>query len=128
MTDRGGRTSAEWVAFALSCLVVLTVAGLIAGQLVGGEEPPTPIASQAGPVRETANRFYLPVQVVNRGDVTASEVQVTVELNVEGSITEGDQVIDFLGGDETKDLTFVFDGEDPADGELEIRVSGFAIP
>jgi len=49
MTDRDGRTAAERVTFAVSCLIVLVVVGLIAGQLAGDEQPPTPTASASEP-------------------------------------------------------------------------------
>ena len=64
---------------------------------------------------------------MNEGDIAAAAVQVTVDLTVDGAVTDGEKVIDFLGGAETVDLVCAFD-DHPADGELEIRVSGFSIP
>ena len=62
-----------------------------------------------------------------KATVGAREVQVEAELTVGGSTTTGEQVIDFLGGDERRRLTFVF-ADDPADGELTVEVLSFANP
>lgn len=127
MTERSGRTTAEWVSFAVACLVLLVVVGLIVVQMAGPQDPPAPVAFRAGSVRASAGSFYVPVKVVNQGDGTAADVQVTAALTIDGELTEGDQTIAFLAGDEVEQLAFVF-GDDPTSGELMIRVSGFTIP
>jgi hypothetical protein len=53
--------------------------------------------------------------------------KVVAELTIDGATSSGDQVVDFLGGGESQELTFVF-ADDPADGELVINVTGYAKP
>ena len=125
--ERGARSPAEWVTFVVSCLVLAVVVGLIALQPQSAEEPAGPIAHLSGPATPAPGGFQVPVEVRNDGGDTAADVQVTAELTIDGEVTEADQVIDFLAGDETEDLVFVF-LDDPADGDLVVRVSGFSKP
>jgi uncharacterized protein (TIGR02588 family) len=122
-----GRTPAEWTTLVLSSLVLLAVVALIAVELTSTREPPAPVARIDGAIREVEGAFHVPVMVTNLGDETAAEVQVVATLEVAGTTSEADQVIDFLAGDEEEDLVFVF-GDDPADGSLTVEVSGFAEP
>ncbi len=121
------RTTAEWVTFAISCAVLLVVVGLVVLDMAGSNDPPAPTATQAGPVRTSGDHFFVPVEVVNDGDATAANVQVTAELVIGTQSYSGDQTIDFLGGGERVELAFSVD-ENPEQGELSIRVSGYAVP
>lgn len=126
--QREKRTAAEWFTFAVSSAIVLAVVALIAGQMFDGHSPPSISARAMGSVTEKAGRFYVPVEVVNHGDETAANVQITVELTVDGeTVTEGDQSIDFLPGGDTDTLVFVVD-DDPEEGELDVQVAGYAEP
>lgn len=127
MTERRGRTAAEWVTFAASCLVLAVVVGAIAVQLSEPRTPASPVATIKGPPRHVGDRYLVDVEVTNEGRATAAEVQVVAELEVGGTRTGGEQIIDFLAGDEHHDLVFIF-RDDPAAGELTVEVSGFAEP
>ena len=127
MSNAAKRTTAEWVTFAISCAVLLVVVGLVVLEMAAPNDPPAPTATQAGPVRASDNHFFVPVEVVNDGDATAANVQVTAELVIGTQSYSGDQTIDFLGGGERAELAFSFD-QDPAQGELDIRVSSYAVP
>ena len=93
----------------------------------GSAAPATPTAGTPGRARQVGGNFLVPVEIVNHGDLAAAEVQVVAELTVDGTTTSGDQVVDFLGGGESQQLTFVF-ADDPAGGELVITVTGYADP
>jgi len=121
------RSAPEWITFIVACLVVAVVAGLMVVQALGSFDPPAPVAEQAGSVRNEKRSYFVPVDVTNHGDETAVQVQVLAELTVDGEVTSGDQVIDFLAGAEVEHLTFVFD-TNPADGELVVQVTGFSAP
>jgi uncharacterized protein (TIGR02588 family) len=127
MTDRGGRTVAEWFTFGTSCAVLAAVLALIAVQWSDSDDPALPVATLDGEVRSVDGRFYVDVMVTNEGDDAAASVQINATLAVGDSTTEGDQTIDFLAADEEVRLTFVFD-QDPAAGELTVAVTGFADP
>jgi uncharacterized protein (TIGR02588 family) len=120
------RSTAEWVTFAVALVVVSAVIGLIAVEIPGGKRAPAPVLS-VGAVEERGGRFVVPVSVRNEGERTAAEVQVVASLTVDGDEVEGDQVVDFLSGGEVEELEFAFD-DDPADGELDVRVAGYQLP
>lgn len=123
---RRGRSVAEWVTFAVSAAVVATVVGLIAIEIPQSRRPPMPVATKGVPMARGAV-FVVPVEVENRGERTAQDVQVQVTLTVDGEEHEGDQVVDFLSGGEAEQMEFLFD-VDPDAGEVEVRVTGYTVP
>jgi uncharacterized protein (TIGR02588 family) len=126
MSEERGRTTPEWVTFAVSSALLLVVVVLLAVQVPGDDSPPAPVATVAQ-VREVDGRFHVDVVLENTGDATAMNAQVTAELDVGGRRTTGDQTVDFLAGGEEEDLVFVFD-DDPAGGALTVAVTGYARP
>ena len=128
MSAQGGRSTPEWVTFAISSLILLVVVGLLVSQVGAGDEPPDPVAVTAvAEIVERDGGFHVPVEVHNRGDRGAANVQVHAELAIADEQTTADQTIDFLGADERVRLVFVF-AEDPADGTLDVGVGSFAAP
>jgi len=114
------------VTFAIACAILVALAAVIVAR-TGDDAPAEPIAAQRGAITRSATGYEVPVEVRNVGGLTASEVQVRAELTIDGEATEADQVVDFLAGDDTEDLTFVFE-DDPADGELVVTVTGYSTP
>jgi uncharacterized protein (TIGR02588 family) len=127
MSGRAGRNAAEWATFTVCSAIVLVVVGLLVSQLFGTEEPAAPVARQQGEIRRSAGHFFVPVDVINEGDVTAAEVQVVAELTIDGEVTDAEQRVDFLAGSETATLVFAFE-DDPHDGELVVSVRGYSEP
>jgi uncharacterized protein (TIGR02588 family) len=121
------RSGPEWITFGVSAVVLFVVVATLVGLAFRESAAAEPVARLPGPVREVDGQFFVPVDIVNRGDEGAAEVQVLAELTIGGETTSGDQVIDFLGGGEVQQLTFAFD-DDPASGEIIISVTGFAAP
>lgn len=121
------RRGPEMVTFAVSALLLAVVVGLLVWLAFQTDSPAAPAAGRPGPVREAQGQFYVPVEVTNHGDQAAAEVQVVAELTVGETTVTGDQVIDFLGGGESQQLTFAF-ADDPASGELTVLVTGFSDP
>lgn len=122
-----GRSVAEWTTFAASCAVVVAVMVLVALQAAKPQDPPAPVATIVGSSQRTDGRFVVNVSVLNEGGGTAANVQVAAELTVQATVTEADQVIDFLARQERFELAFVFD-EDPSAGELEVTVVSWVDP
>lgn len=126
MREREPRTTAEWVTLAGSCAVLGVVVALIVVQLLSSRDPAAPVAVVER-IRPLGDVHHVEVTVTNEGDDTAADVQVNADLTIDGEVVSADQVIDFLSGGEDEDLVFVFE-DDPAEGELEVVVSGFSVP
>lgn len=127
MTRRDPRTGAEWVAFGVSCAVLLVVLGLIAVQFRGGRSDAAPRARVIGDERVVGDQHFVTVEVENTGDATAANVQVTADLEIDSTTSSGDQTIDFLAGHETERVVFVF-ADPTSQGSLTVGVTGFTVP
>lgn len=120
-------SAAERATLAISAALVLAVVGLLLVlQATGGAAQPTfeatPLAEE---VRREGDAWYLPISVANRGDRTAEQVLVRVELAAEsGSPETAEFTIDFLPGGETAEGTVVFPS-DPLAGDLAVGVASF---
>jgi uncharacterized protein (TIGR02588 family) len=121
------RSGPEWIILGVSASILAAVVLVLVVLAFRTDDPASPAADPPGPSRQVGEQFFVPVDIVNNGDVGAAEVQVLAELTIDGVTSSGDQVVDFLGGGERQQLIFIFD-DDPADGELEISVTGFAEP
>lgn len=126
--DRAARRAAvEWVTLGVSGVVLATVVTVLGVLAFRFGEPASPTVSPERTVERIGNQFFVSVEVVNRGDEAASAVEVAAEMTGAGGSTTATQVIDFLGGGETQQLTFVMP-DDPVHAELVIEVRSFAEP
>lgn len=123
---RDKRSGAEWAAFVIAAAILLAVVGLVVLQIPDSDVPPAPVAT-VGEITEREGRYFVAVEVENRGVRTAEQVQIVATLTTDEGDVEGDQMVDFLSGGEVEELEFVFD-DHPADGELTVRVSGYLKP
>ena len=121
------RSAPEWVVFGVSALVLGVVVVTLIVFSFSGSDPAEPVVESGGEVTQVGAQFFVPVAVANRGDEAAAQVQVQSELTIAGETVTAEQVVDFLGRGESRQLTFVFD-DDPAEGELVTRVISFAAP
>ncbi len=133
MSTRLPRSRPEWLTFGVSAGVVMAMVALIAVQAVGTFEPAAPTADRVGETREIGERFVVDVEVTNRGDEPAQNVQVVGSIIEDDEVVEsGDQFIDFLAGGETVLLSFVFDRDPDATGPGEdvtqFSVTSYATP
>lgn len=121
-----GRTAAEWTSLAICSAVLVAVVTLLVSELLGPSAPALPVARVAT-VRREGPISVVEVDVRNAGDETAADVQVGASLTIGEDVEEADVVVPFLGGGESTGVVFTFTG-DPADGELEVDVTGFVVP
>lgn len=124
------RSTAEWTTLAVSIALILGLVGLVTYLYISGDNRP-PIV-EAIPlieeVRQEGNAYYVPIEVTNRGDQTAEEVQVQAALsNPEGQQETAQFTIPFLAGGETTTGTAVF-SEDPSAGELTVGAVSYRRP
>jgi uncharacterized protein (TIGR02588 family) len=124
-----GRSAAEWTTLAISLAIVLGLVGLlVADEVTRGSAPPIiEVSPQLDAVRSAGGAYYLPIAVVNRGDLPAQDVQVQVFLaDGQGAKEFASFRIDFLAGGESRDVVVAF-GQDPARATLT-NVVGFREP
>ncbi|HUS61663.1 MAG TPA: hypothetical protein VMY34_05660 [Acidimicrobiales bacterium] len=124
---RDARSPAEWVAFAVASAILLVFVGLIASEALRAKDPASPVARVVGEPEKRGDQYVATIEVENTGDETAESVQVVSTLEIGEETFEADQVVDFLSGGEVTEVELVFP-EDPDDGTLDVRVSGYALP
>jgi len=121
------RNGAERTVFAVSAAILLAVVGLLVVDLVGTDDPAAPVATVSEP-RRLGDAFIVPVEVRNDGDGTAFDVEVRATLTTDDAAAdEGTVVVAFLPGGDTEEVVFRFT-TDPAEGELKVEVTSFAVP
>lgn len=80
------------------------------------------------PLREVNGQYYIPFEVVNKGEETAASVQIVAELRVNGKVEQkGEQQIEFLSRSEKETGAFIF-SKNPEKGELTLRVASYKSP
>ncbi len=121
------RTTAEWVVFTVSALLILAVtAVLIADWALGPSDPPR-FRITVNSVRHREGGYQVPVEVENVGNQAAAEVQVGAELQSGAGVSEAEVTIDFVAPKEKTTVTLVFD-RDPRKGRLSVSVNSFREP
>lgn len=121
------RTVAEWVVFAVSALILAAVVAVTASDALGTRGPPE-FTTTVGTVAERNGAHYVSVAVENEGDRTAATVKVDARLLQDGEVVEqATQTLDFLAGDERRQVGFVFE-RDPRALEFQAGVSSFQVP
>lgn len=126
---RGGRSTAEWLTFAVSLALVAAVFGVIlASWATGPSGPPVLRVERSGPVEHDGRAYRVPFSVRNDGGEAATDVQVTAELTIDGTLEgEGEQTFMFLSGGESESGAFLFPA-DPARGTVTIEVVSYSDP
>ncbi|MDQ4077991.1 MAG: hypothetical protein M3220_17305 [Chloroflexota bacterium] len=118
-------TTAERVTLVVSLAIVLGLAGLVTYEYyVTGTRPAVVVVQpQPAAVRQEGEQYYLPVEISNTGDVTATDVWVRLLLQTEaGEQDAGEVFLATLPGEATVTVTLVFH-EDPRRGTLHPAVS-----
>jgi len=123
------RSLAENVSFGISLLFLSLLVGLVVYQWVTKkDQPPVLSVTTDAQVRQAGKQFYIPFTVANTGGETVESVEVIAELNLNGKIENiGSQQIDFLSDGETNSGAFILN-QNPNQGELIVRVTGYKLP
>ncbi|MEA5574240.1 TIGR02588 family protein [Calothrix sp. UHCC 0171] len=123
------RTLAEWVSFSIASLILALIISLIIYIAINDkQEPPFISIIQKQINRKSNGHYYVPFEIVNKGDITAESVQILAELKINDKVEEtGEQQIDFLSSGEKEEGTFIFTN-DPRQGQLKIRVASYKSP
>jgi uncharacterized protein (TIGR02588 family) len=124
------RAVAEWTSFAISSAILLGVVGFLTYRHFTGEDTPpvVEVQTRVEGVRQAGERFYVPIEVVNRGAETAQDVLIRVELRTGAEEPEEAELqFDFLAGGATERGTAIF-RRDPRLGELSVEVMSYLEP
>ncbi|MGF1500039.1 MAG: TIGR02588 family protein [Elainellaceae cyanobacterium] len=126
----GARSPAEWLGFGIAAVILAGIISLVGYLWVSQDTqaPPRITVSNPDGIRREPGQFYVPFRITNQGGQTAASVQIVAELRVDGEVVEaGELYIDFLSSHEVAEGAFVFT-QDPAMGELVLRVAGYTLP
>ena len=107
-------------------VAVAVVIALVVSQMFESSGPAAPRAV-IEQVRTVGDEQHVDVEVSNVGGETAANVQVVLELVVDGQAKDADQTVDFLADGETAHLVFVVEAGAP-ESELEVAVTGYTAP
>lgn len=113
----------EWLVFAISALLILTVVGFLVYDLSQDEGLPPEIHVTLGEPVQAPHGFMVPVAVTNKGQQTAQEVMV--EVTSGGTSAEQAEIqIDFLSAGEVRRGWVGFSGAS-AEFRFKTRVKGY---
>src|SRR5687768_5825185 len=113
-------STAERITLGISVLIVLALAALVIyQQIAGGTEPPViEVQPRLEEIRQEGGAYYVPIDISNKGELTAEDVEVQMSLEIDGEEPETIAfAVKFLAGGETGQQTVVFQNN-PAEGEL----------
>ena len=121
---------AEWATLGASVLILALVLGALAYFYFSDTAPQAPtieVRPRIDQIREATDAFYLPVEVINHGVQTASDVSVQLTLSDRDGASESVSfTVPFLPGGATLTRVAVYQ-KDPALGTLS-HVFTFARP
>src|SRR3712207_1650115 len=77
-TSNRERAVAEWSSFAISAAILLGIVGFLTYRELSGENTPpvVEVQTRVEAVRQVGERYYLPIEVLNRGAETAQDVLI----------------------------------------------------
>lgn len=118
----------EWLVAAIGFIVVIGTLGFLLFDAVTEQDTPPQIIVEAKEIVPTQNGFLVKLEIENKGDNHASEVEV------EGKLMQGEQeketssVAIGYAPSHSKRQGGMFFTENPKDFELKLRVLGYAKP
>jgi uncharacterized protein (TIGR02588 family) len=125
-----GRSIAEWTSLVVSVAIVVALVGLVSYEHVAGPTRPPTIDARPrlDAARTAGGEYYLPIDITNRGNLTAESVRIRVSLATDQGRQETAEVsVQFLAGGATARGTAVF-REDPSRGQVAVNVLSLQEP
>lgn len=123
-----GTSTLEWGVAGLGAVLLLAVVGYLGIQALNDRSGPPAITLTAAPPVRAGDGWVVEVTVRNEGFTTAAE------LEIEGTLTEGERVVeeagatlDYVPKQSEEEAGLVF-SEDPGRYQLELRARGYAEP
>lgn len=128
--EQSGRSVAEWTTLGISLAILALAFASILWLWARDDASPTTVevTGVTDELRHEGDAWYLPLEVVNRGDTTAEDVVVEASLDTgEGEPETAEITFSFLASGETARGTAVFTS-DPGAGDLTLRAVSFKEP
>jgi uncharacterized protein (TIGR02588 family) len=122
------RLGLEWLVSGISAAILLFVVGVLVRSAVTTDRRPPELEVHLGRAEAAGGLYRLPVEVHNRGDVTAVGAHVEVVLRRAGAEVErAEVVLSFVPRRSTRSGWAVF-RQDPACCQVTARPVGFEAP
>ncbi|MET0402518.1 MAG: hypothetical protein ABW123_08945 [Cystobacter sp.] len=118
----------EWLVFAVSGLLVTAVVGYLAVDAWTREETPPDLVVTVGTPLAGSGHWRVPITVENRGEETAEEVRVGVDLRQGGQVRERAELTLAYVPRHSRREGWVTFHHQPTRSELEARPLGYAKP
>jgi uncharacterized protein (TIGR02588 family) len=118
----------EWVVFAVSCVLVVAVLGYVAVDAWTMEDAPPDLVVTVGKPHPANGGWRVPITVENRGEETAEEVRVGVDLRQGGEVREHSEFFLSYVPRHSRREGWVTFRHEPASAELDARPLGYAKP
>ena len=117
----------EWVAAGVGLLLALCVFGFIGWQALDDATSPPVITVETTQVNAVAGGYRVTFEARNLGGAAAAQVRVEGTVRGGGSTETSDVVFDYIPGHSAR-AGGLFFAQDPKDGHLSLRATGFASP
>jgi uncharacterized protein (TIGR02588 family) len=117
----------EWFVFGLGLALVLATIGYLAREALTTGDGPPEVVVRFGDPRPGADGYMVPVTVYNRGDRTAEEVIVRIELSADDVRETADLAVAFLPRRSRREGWVAF-RTDPRLGELRVGAVAYEVP
>jgi uncharacterized protein (TIGR02588 family) len=123
------RSPAEWTTLAIVLLILSMLVGLLLWYAVQPtDDAAFEVTVVTSEISEHEGHFYVPLRVLNTGDVTAEDVTVRSALVRDGqTVAEVEMTFRFLAGGEEAEGMAIFD-QDPRNETIEAGVTSHRIP
>lgn len=125
--DPHSKNPLEWIVFAVSALLLLTVAGLLIAAWAKAPGGPAHLIIKTGDARVSGDIIRIPVTVINNGQSAAANVQVSIIIGESPNEREGGFTLSYLAPGGKRNGSVSFEGGDlPA--KTIARIAGFSEP
>ena len=128
LSDKPGKNLLEWTVFTCSCLLIACVVAVLVREALAWNNTPARLEAKLGPPAAVHDRIHVPVELSNRGDQVAEQIQ----LEVLRQSASGDQramlSFDFVPRDATRRGRVSFRRTDEVPGNYSIEVIGHEDP
>lgn len=127
-TPHPGKNALEWTVFTGSCLLLAGVVAVLVKEALAWDDSPARLEAALGTPAAEHDRIHLPVELSNRGDQVAEQVQLEVLRQSPSGEQRAVLSFDFVPRDATRRGRVSFRRTDELPGTYSIEVIGHEDP